>query len=398
MSATKYFIDPFAIAGDQTPIPDLVPPDDSVSFTEGYGILYQEDPDIDPDALNVERQKFNYLMFVITQALQQYQQIGVPNFISTADNDGTPFPYSRFSRALYDNGSAILPFISLDDSNTTLPTDNTKWWRDNTNAATLEVQQFPLQTGVANGDVVYFDVVAGKWDKAVADGSIKQQALGIAIINSGFSYVGCAGYLSSYGPGGLTPGARYYLSTVTPGALTAIMPASNAVQIGVAQSATSIFIQIIPLTSVDPTALIPTGSILMYGAAGAPPGFLASGPTPVSRTTYANLYAKIGINYGAGDGSTTFGIPNFTNRSPRGLSQGLVGGADSITLSLAQLPSHNHAYSIAINSFYAVFGGGPPASGYCFAQYQTAGTEYTGGGSPVTITSPYLTSNFIIKT
>ncbi len=394
MAATKYFIDPFAVAGDQTPVPDAVQPDGSVSYTEGYGIDYELDPDIEPDALDVERQKFNYQQYVITQNIQQYQQIGVPNFISTSDNGGSPFPYDRFSRALYNNGIATLPFISLDNSNTTLPTDNTKWWRDNLNAASIEVQQFPLQTGVANGDIVYFDVTTGKWDKAIADGTVKQQALGIAIINSGFSFVVCTGLLSSYGPGGLTPGVPYYLSTTTPGAITTIMTISNIVKVGTAISATSIFMDIQSLASVDPTALVPTGSILLYGAAAAPAGFVTCAGTAISRSTYAALFAIIGINYGAGDGSTTFNVPNYTNRSPRGLSQGAIGGADSITLSVPQLPPHLHSYVGLIGASNASTNG--PGADFCDT-LTSGSTGSTGSGAPITVTSPHLTSNFIIK-
>lgn len=50
-----------------------------------------------------------------------------------------------------------------------------------------------------------------------------------------------------------------------------------------------------------------------------------------------------------GDGSTTFGIPDFRGRVPVGagtLAVGALVGADSVTLSVAQLPSHGHAVSV----------------------------------------------------
>jgi len=49
----------------------------------------------------------------------------------------------------------------------------------------------------------------------------------------------------------------------------------------------------------------------------------------VSRTTFADLFAAIGTNYGSGDGSTTFNLPNMNSRFPRGNANGTGGGADS---------------------------------------------------------------------
>ena len=66
---------------------------------------------------------------------------------------------------------------------------------------------------------------------------------------------------------------------------------------------------------------VPTGCVLPYAAnsASAPDGFLYARGQTVSRTTYAALYAVIGTTYGAGDGSTTFGLPNLQTRVPAGL-------------------------------------------------------------------------------
>jgi len=69
--------------------------------------------------------------------------------------------------------------------------------------------------------------------------------------------------------------------------------------------------------SVDATynRLVPSGSIIAWGGSSASPpsGFLTCDGTAVSRTTYSALYALIGERYGAGDGLTTFNLPNFTS-------------------------------------------------------------------------------------
>lgn len=58
-------------------------------------------------------------------------------------------------------------------------------------------------------------------------------------------------------------------------------------------------------------ATVPTAAIMNYGGATAPAGYLPCNGAAVSRTTYANLFAVIGTTYGAGDGSTTFNVPNI---------------------------------------------------------------------------------------
>jgi microcystin-dependent protein len=64
----------------------------------------------------------------------------------------------------------------------------------------------------------------------------------------------------------------------------------------------------------------PAGSIFMYPAAAAPTGFLLCDGSAVSRTTYAGLFAVTSTTYGAGDGSTTFNLPDLRSRFPLGYS------------------------------------------------------------------------------
>jgi microcystin-dependent protein len=67
-----------------------------------------------------------------------------------------------------------------------------------------------------------------------------------------------------------------------------------------------------PDSSVQATsAVFPPGTIIDFGGAGIPAGFLRCNGVAVDRTTYAPLFAAIGIEWGAGDGSTTFNLPDF---------------------------------------------------------------------------------------
>ena len=62
----------------------------------------------------------------------------------------------------------------------------------------------------------------------------------------------------------------------------------------------------------------PTGSIAMWPTNSAPSGYLLCAGAAVSRTTYAALFAIIGTTFGAGDGSTTFNLPDYRDRMPIG--------------------------------------------------------------------------------
>jgi microcystin-dependent protein len=85
---------------------------------------------------------------------------------------------------------------------------------------------------------------------------------------------------------------------------------------------------------------VPTGGLVMWPTGTAPSGFLLCTGTAVSRTTYASLFAIVGTTFGVGDGSTTFNLPNYTNRMPYGTTVGATGGtADAVVV------SHNHSFT-----------------------------------------------------
>lgn len=125
----NYFKTPFAASGDKTAIPDTAPPDGSVSFASGYGVDYQIDPST-PPGLDIERDKFNELMYQVTLAVQQYQQNGFPDFITTSDNGGVAYEYAIYATVRFAGGWAgagTFNYYSLVDTNTTTPADATKW-------------------------------------------------------------------------------------------------------------------------------------------------------------------------------------------------------------------------------------------------------------------------------
>ena len=102
---------------------------------------------------------------------------------------------------------------------------------------------------------------------------------------------------------------------------------------------------------VQPLAL-PSGMLFDYAGGAAPTGFLLCDGSAVSRATYATLFAAIGTTWGAGDGSTTFNVPDIRGRATigagtgTGLSARAVGtqniGEETHVLTTAELAAHNH--------------------------------------------------------
>lgn len=90
----------------------------------------------------------------------------------------------------------------------------------------------------------------------------------------------------------------------------------------------------------------PAGIIMPFAGTVAPQGYLLCDGSAVDRTTYATLFGVIGTTFGAGDGSTTFNLPDLGGRVPLGVSSthllGSTGGSETVTLTESELPSHVH--------------------------------------------------------
>ena len=63
---------------------------------------------------------------------------------------------------------------------------------------------------------------------------------------------------------------------------------------------------------------VPTGIVQFFAGSSAPTGWLVCDGSAVSRTDYDELFGVIGTTYGAGDGSTTFNLPNLIDRFAEG--------------------------------------------------------------------------------
>lgn len=83
-----------------------------------------------------------------------------------------------------------------------------------------------------------------------------------------------------------------------------------------------------------------------FAGSTAPEGYLLCDGSAVSRADYATLFGVIGTTYGAGDGSTTFNVPDLSGRVVIGVSGthalASTGGSETVTLSESELPAHTH--------------------------------------------------------
>ncbi|MEB0106644.1 phage tail protein [Pseudomonas sp. MH9.3] len=126
--------------------------------------------------------------------------------------------------------------------------------------------------------------------------------------------------------------------------------------------------------NLDPNAILPTGTSIAFAASTVPVGFLKENGAAVSRTVYANLFAVIGTYYGAGDGSTTFNLPDSRGEffrgadDGRGVDQGRAVGSwqDS------QNKSHVHLYGAQHNTNFGLSATGLAGVSPGKVMYETA--------------------------
>lgn len=124
----------------------------------------------------------------------------------------------------------------------------------------------------------------------------------------------------------------------------------------------------------------PSGAMMAYGGTAAPPGYLMCDGSAVSRAEYEHLFEALGIAYGAGDGTTTFNVPDFRQRFPLGKS---VSGTGSTLGGSGGAIDHTHTVTPASLNSISLIGIGT-------------------GADDVQVTSsasnpPFLSVNYIIK-
>lgn len=143
------------------------------------------------------------------------------------------------------------------------------------------------------------------------------------------------------------------------------------------------------------------GAIVAYGGTLPPTGFLLCDGTAVSRATFSALFAVLGTTYGAGDGSTTFNLPNLKGRVPVGLdtsqtefnTMGKTGGHKL-------LQAHTHTINRPVWFGSEVVAGinifSQSATTHNIVNNATGSINSTGGGNAENL-QPYQVVNYIIR-
>lgn len=161
---------------------------------------------------------------------------------------------------------------------------------------------------------------------------------------------------------------------------------------------------------IQPTSEAPTGVVQAFAGSTSPAGWLLCDGSAVSRTDYAALYAVIGTTYGAGDGSTTFNLPNLVDKF-------VEGSATAGTEKSAGLPDIQGSFDIRrvggdsamVSAYAGAFssGGYVGANGYSSSSTSSdiprqrnnfkASSYNTIYGNSATVQPPALTMRYIIK-
>lgn len=256
----KFFTVPFATGGDLTVVADAVDATGLVTFSQGWGPYYQQDPADDPTtAKDVDRASTNYIFNVITTALAAIQAVSTAEWITSDNNDGTPYPYVKGAQVRYSATPTTGPwlyYVSLTDNNVDTP------------------------GATANWQVVLTTESSGSQALAGTDGT----------------------------------------TVMTP----------RRVKAAIDQGVVPLGVQV--------------GMVAFFAAITVQTGYLPADGSLVSRTTFAALFTYMGTTFGAGDGSTTFQLPDMRGKFPRAFDNGagIDPGRMFGSYIADMIKSHNH--------------------------------------------------------
>ena len=294
-----YYVFPFGTdADDLTAIPTAAAVDGSVSYQNGWTVPYQYDLQTNPSALPIPRGQMNELFLQITENIQWLQQYGSPAWITSADNLGTPYPYKVNARVYYGG----LVYESQVSGNTSTPGTDANWIVISGGADGVQIGMITIwpAAGSPAGRYLFCDGSSISRTTYASLYAVLNPTQNGTLINTSVTVTG------------LTSTADMYVGMHIEGAG---IPAATTI-----------------------ATIVSGSSITMSNAA-------TAGGTVAIRF----------FQYGNGDGSTTFNIPNgqtraFVGSGGAGITIGATTykapgqscGAQGYDLQVSDMPNHTH--------------------------------------------------------
>jgi microcystin-dependent protein len=350
-----YYINPFGISADDLPVVIPMTPavDNSVSYFAGWTPPYEYNLLTNPAALPIPRAAMNQLIFDITNNLQEYQQYGTPQWITSIQNGGSPFAYPIYAKVYY----LGIVYENQVAANTATPGTDTTW---------VAISGDVL--GVPTGTMIDFGGVNPPVNYLLCDGSQVSRSTYSNLMK-----------------------ALAQIQTVT----TTI----SAVVTGLTRAQETMYVG---MTIESPN--FPSGTVINS----------VDSDTQVTMNNAATISSSTTIqffNWGNGDGSTTFNLPDRRRRVAIGAGStatlvignisGQFGGTETNALTdPSQLPAHNHPGSTVNPGVTSVEGGGGagPITFSNSGLLQNVTVASQGSSAPFSIMQPSSVCTICIKT
>ncbi|WP_338885246.1 phage tail protein [Xenorhabdus sp. TH1] len=290
---TKIFKVPFAAQGDRVSIPNEVQPDGAVSYTQGYGYDYERDQNVDPVARDIEREKMNGLFHDITEAVGEIQTFGTAQWNAEAQ----PYPL----RALVYHKQKL--WQSHIENNKDEPAAGNAW--------------VELKADLTADEV-------GAYSKG--ESNQRFQPLGNYTL-AGYGYSKKESDTRFQPKGNYQPAGDYATNVTVSGKLDkSAIAQSTGQNPSLVMSQKAITDALVHAVSID--SLYPIGIVVWFAQNKNPNNLFPN-------TIWKYIGEHRTIRLAASNGSDVLS----------------VGGSDSIKLSVAQMPAHNHRFSGETSNF-----------------------------------------------
>lgn len=322
---TKIFKIPFATQGDRTSIPDDVQADGAVSYTQGYSYDYERYQQTDPAAKDIEREKMNGMFHDITEAIGELQSFGLPKWAT----EGTPYPI----RAIVYHKNKT--WQSKIENNNVEPVAGTAWQELKADLSAGDINVYTkTESDKRFQPLGNYQAAGYSYSKAESDTKYQPKGNYAPAGNyalKGESYTKVEGDGRYQPKGSYQPSGDYATNTALNNGLNAKLNTSSVAQ-STGGSTTNVMSQKAVTdalqNSVNLNTIYPVG-IVMWFAQNKNPNTLFPG------TKWQYISENKTIRLAAASGANVL----------------TTGGSDSVTLTEAQMPAHNHSFSATTSSF-----------------------------------------------